>query len=280
MLFPIEMDSKLPTSGASITTWMWKNCLGSTGVYFYVQPPEDGTNAEPGSLRWDAQLLVDCGMTAVGHPVALLDHVESWNGRNGQGNISSRLDFGLVKHHNSTGSVIWDSLDRSFPSREIWHWEVISRGRWYNWWFFQPGLTGPNFWTDLEGPWRPWYNPFLLSQDGQRLVLFTPGFLQSGSQSWDFTRLIVSSNKPPHFDVLNTKKLDTPHPNKYGCCAVSEWNTWNGCATCLYVYTFCGSFDEHILTSNSQLRWDRILALTVGIKYINHGLLIRVVLLQ
>ena len=80
---------------------------------------------------------------------------------------------------------------------------LISRGRWYNWWFFPPGLTGQNYWTDLEGPWRPWdyltvsgLQPVFLNQDGQRLVLFTPGFLQSGSESCDFTRLVVSSNNP------------------------------------------------------------------------------------
>ena len=98
-------------------------------TYFMYSLQRMKKNAEPGLLRWDAQLLVDCGMTAVGHPVALLDHVESWNGRNGQGNISSRLDFGLVKHHNSTGSVIWDSLDRSFPSKSGTEKFLISRGR-------------------------------------------------------------------------------------------------------------------------------------------------------
>ena len=34
MLFSLEMDSKLPTPGTSITTWSWKHCLGSTVVYF------------------------------------------------------------------------------------------------------------------------------------------------------------------------------------------------------------------------------------------------------
>lgn len=213
-------------------------------------------------LRWDAQLLVDCGMTAVGHPVALLDHVESWNGRNGQGNISSRLDFGLVKHHNSTGSVIWDSLDRSFPSKsgtEVPNFkrqmiELVVFSAWAHWAKL------------LNRPWRAMAAMGLSNGIWTTTRFFKPGWSAAGSLHARFSTvgisvlglhqtLIVSSNKPPHFDVLNTKKLDTPHPNKYGCCAVSECNTWNGRTTCLYVYTFCGSFDEHILTSNSQLRW-------------------------